>query len=174
MWEDALAMTIRPATPEDLPEIKRLLDAAFTPSLFESTLVDLIMTRPEAHHAWVAQSDATITGFISYTVATHDSAPIGWHLAPLAVLPEAQRQGVGSELVATTLQSPPLKDQPVFVLGDPTYYGRFGFASINSPNCPYDPNNAYFRGLRWQEPTELFSVGYSPAFQLTAQQLGLA
>lgn len=166
-------MIIRPATPEDLPEVKRLLDAAFAPSLYESTLVELIMTRAEAHHAWVAQSDSQIVGFILYSLATKGAQPIGWHLAPLAVHPETQRQGVGSELIVSTLQSPPVKDQPVFVLGDPSYYGRFGFAPIKSPSCPYDPDHAHFRGLRWQEPTEPFTVGYSRAFQLTAQQLGL-
>jgi putative acetyltransferase len=172
MWDAAPAMILRPATSEDLPEIKRLLDAAFAPSLFESTLVELIMNRTEAHHDWVAQSDSTIAGFISYTVATHDSVPIGWHLAPLAVHPEFQRQGVGSQLVTTSLQSSPLKDQPVFVLGDPHFYERFGFKALENPDCPYDPGNAHFRALRWPEPAETFVVGYSPAFHLTAQQLG--
>ncbi len=166
-------MIIRPATLQDLPEVKRLLDAAFAPSLYESTLVELIMTGAEIHHGWVALLDSQIAGFILYSVATNETHPIGWHLAPLAVLPEAQRQGIGSALVAHSLQSPPLKEEPVFVLGDPAYYERFGFSPFKTPTCPYDPGNEHFRALRWQETATPFTVGYTSAFQLTAQQLGL-
>lgn len=173
MWETASAMNIRPATPKDLPEVKRLLDAACSPSLYESTLVDLFMTGKEVHHAWVAQSDSQITGFILYSVATKETHPIGWHLAPLAVLPETQRHGVGSALVTHSLQSAPLKEEAVFVLGDPAYYERFGFRPLKSPACPYDPTNAHFRAVRWLETAPPFTVGYSSAFHRTAQQLGL-
>ncbi|WP_299621598.1 GNAT family N-acetyltransferase [Pelagibius sp.] len=49
-------------------------------------------------------------------------------LAPLAVVPEAQRQGVGGALVEGGLARLAQSGSGlVFVLGDPGYYGRFGF-----------------------------------------------
>ncbi|MGE3871281.1 MAG: GNAT family N-acetyltransferase [Pseudorhodoplanes sp.] len=49
-------------------------------------------------------------------------------LCPLAVVPQAQGQGIGSALVDAGLRR--LADAGtalVFVLGDPAFYGRFGF-----------------------------------------------
>ena len=51
-------------------------------------------------------------------------------LAPVAVLPKLQRRGIGSRLVQTGLvQVARMNADAVFVLGDPAYYGRFGFRS---------------------------------------------
>jgi len=49
-------------------------------------------------------------------------------IAPLAVVPELQRRGVGSALVHAVLGAADALDEPaVVVLGDPSYYSRFGF-----------------------------------------------
>lgn len=68
-------------------------------------------------------------------------------LAPLAVHPDFQSQGIGSQLVAEGLQQ--LSDSGVdllFVLGHPGYYSRFGFsaAGIKGFQAPYPipPKNA--------------------------------
>lgn len=51
-------------------------------------------------------------------------------LAPVAVLPKLQRRGIGSRLVQTGLvQVARMNAEAVFVLGDPAFYGRFGFRS---------------------------------------------
>ena len=61
-------------------------------------------------------------------------------LAPLAVHPECQSQGIGSQLVAAGIEQ--LSDAGVdlvFVLGHPAYYPRFGFfeAGIKGFEAPY-------------------------------------
>ena len=59
-------------------------------------------------------------------------------LAPLGVRPDFQGQGVGSKLVSEGLER--LADggvRQVFVLGDPNYYGRFGFAQERQIPPPY-------------------------------------
>ncbi len=49
-------------------------------------------------------------------------------LAPLAVVPERQRRGIGSRLIRTGLDAAAQGGwRGVFVLGEPGYYGRFGF-----------------------------------------------
>jgi putative acetyltransferase len=73
-------------------------------------------------------------------------------LAPLAVQPEHQRQGIGSSLVERGIA--PLRERScpfVIVLGHPEYYGRFGFERA----CTY--------GLRSQWdgiPNEAFRVRF--------------
>jgi putative acetyltransferase len=49
-------------------------------------------------------------------------------LAPIAVLPEFQRQGIGSELIRKGIkESRRLKHQAIVLIGHPEYYPRFGF-----------------------------------------------
>ena len=62
-------------------------------------------------------------------------------LAPMAVAPEHQRQGVGSALVERGLALLRERGCPfVIVLGHPTYYPRFGFvpASRSGLTCQWD------------------------------------
>ncbi|QDT62214.1 Acetyltransferase (GNAT) family protein [Stieleria bergensis] len=78
----------------------------------------------------VAQCDTDLIGHVLFTharlsPASDASAVI---LAPLAVLPEQQKQGIGSALIDAGFER--LKQQKidlVFVLGYPDYYTRFGF-----------------------------------------------
>ena len=63
-------------------------------------------------------------------------------LAPLAVLPRAQGRGIGSALVRAALQEARRQGwKAVFVLGEPAYYGRFGFsAALAGPfETPFPP-----------------------------------
>jgi len=71
---------------------------------------------------------------------------------------------VGSELLTFALRQEPIKSQPLFVLGEPNYYQRFGFEPCRLPICPFDKNNAHFLSLRNDTATS-FIVGYEPEFQ---------
>jgi putative acetyltransferase len=156
---------LRPATPSDLAQIKQLLDATFAPSKFESMLVDHVYNSGEEFWAWVTEEESHLTGVVIYTLAFRDGVTIGYHLAPVAVHPDFQSRGIGSELMETTLSLPPISAASVFVLGDSAYYERFGFAPVVSAICPYEPSNEHFRALRWKEAAELFTIGYSASFQ---------
>jgi putative acetyltransferase len=156
---------LRTATPSDLPQIKELLDAAFVPSQFESILVESVFNSGEEYWAWVTEEQSQLTGAVVYTLAFRDGVAIGYHLAPVAVHPDFQRRGLGSDLIETTLNLLPISAASVFVLGDPAYYERFGFAPVTSAICPYEPSNEHFRALRWKETAEPFSIGYSLSFK---------
>ena len=66
----------------------------------------------------------------SVSVASGPRRALG--LAPVAVLPRAQRRGAGSQLIAAGLaRAAALGYDFVVVLGEPDYYHRFGFATAS-------------------------------------------
>jgi len=75
--------------------------------------------------------DRAVVGHILFTPVVVESAQrlvVGMGLAPMAVLPECQRQGVGSRLVRQGLDILGKSGCPfVVVVGHPEYYPRFGF-----------------------------------------------
>ncbi|WP_445173053.1 GNAT family N-acetyltransferase [Microcoleus sp.] len=68
-------------------------------------------------------------------------------LAPVAVLPKYQRQGIGTRMIREGLKECGRSGFPaVVVLGHPDFYSRFGFipASRKSLGCEYDvPDEAF-------------------------------
>jgi putative acetyltransferase len=69
-------------------------------------------------------------------------------LAPIAVLPDLQRQGIGKALIEAGIDKIRASGEPfVIVLGHPGYYPRFGFipASRFWIRCEYDgvPDEAF-------------------------------
>jgi putative acetyltransferase len=85
----------------------------------------------------------------------------------MAVTPDFQKQGVGTELLRFALRQETIKSRPLFVLGEPGYYQRFGFEPCSLPICPFDTNNAHFLGMRNTVATS-FIVGYEPEFNPAA------
>ncbi len=82
-----------------------------------------------------AKINDEIVGFISFSPIffTPEINITGYILAPLAVLPRLQNQGVGSELVNKGINI--LRRDGLdflFVYGDPKYYGKFGFNQDDS------------------------------------------
>jgi putative acetyltransferase len=157
---------MRLVQPDDLESIVRLLDLAFAPSRFESRLVRALMENRRSLHHWVIEHGHELLAYVCYSAAYRGEEAIGWHLAPVAVDPNWQRQGLGSSLIRATLAQSPMFSCPVFALGDPAYYGRFGFRRVPQPRCPFDPGNAHFMALNYQAGGDRFVVGYEPEFRL--------
>jgi putative acetyltransferase len=96
-------------------------------------LVSLVAVREESAVGHILFSPASIEGRGGLTE--------GMALAPMAVIPECQRQGVGSALVRAGLAVLRLRSCPfVVVLGHPEYYPRFGFvpASRRAVRCSWE------------------------------------
>lgn len=90
-------------------------------------------------------------------------------LAPLGVLPGYQKQGIGAALVREGLESlRALGFDAVFVLGDPTYYRRFGFAPEIGARVHSPYAGPAFQGLELTEgallPVEGAPLEYPAAF----------
>ena len=156
-------MKIRKVTAEHLAKVVALLRAAFPDSEYEAQLVQDLHAHGKVIHDWVCIHTNKIIAYIAFSPAYHGRAACGLHLAPLAVNPEFQKQGVGSELLRYALTQEPIKMSPLFVLGNPAFYQRFGFAPCTTPLCPFDKNNAHFLSIR-NPATDQFTVGYEPEF----------
>jgi len=122
-------ITVRPERPDDAPAIRRVHEAAF-PTTLEGRLVDALRDAGRLTVSLVAERDREVVGHVAFSPVTLDGAPgvtDGVGLAPVAVLPAHQRRGVGAQLVREGLAACAAAGF-VVVLGDPAYYGRFGFA----------------------------------------------
>ena len=143
--------TIRAEESGDEAAIRLVNEQAFGQPT-EAQIVDCLrQTCPELR-SLVALVDGQIIGHLLLTPAVIEqegrSVMTGMGLAPLAVLPTFQRQGVGTQLVRHGLESVQQAGCPfVIVLGHPAYYGRFGFvpASRYGVVCEYPdvPDEAF-------------------------------
>ena len=116
--------------------------AAFDTSL-EADLVDALRRRAKGVASLVAENDGEILGHIMFSRASLVGEPDASlaALAPMAVIPALQRQGIGSLLVRSGLEEcRELGHEAVVVVGHPTYYPRFGFAPASQfgIRCEYD------------------------------------
>jgi putative acetyltransferase len=156
-------MKIRKLTPELEPKALALLRQAFPASDHEVRLVENLHKNGRPLHEWVCIHINAVIAYIAFSRAYDGDAVCGLHLAPLAVKPELQRQGVGSELMRFALRQEVIKANTLFVLGEPRFYQRFGFAPCVLPRCPFAQKNANFLALR-NTTDHLFTVGYEPEF----------
>jgi putative acetyltransferase len=121
---------MRTAQPGDNTAIQEVHTVAFGGPV-EAKLVKLICERKKALLSLVALRDGTVVAHILFSQVTVATVPEGFKavgLAPVAVLPQFQRQGIGSMLVRKGLEQCKHAGYDVVVLvGDPAYYSRFGF-----------------------------------------------
>jgi len=161
-------MKIQPVTPEHHARVYALLRAAFPGSNYEAALVQQLHAHGRPLQEWVAIHTNKVIAYLAFSRAFQGSTVCGLHLAPMAVAPDFQQQGVGSELLRFALRQEKIRSQPLFVLGAPGYYRRFGFEPCAVPICPYDKNNAHFLSMR-NTATGSFVVGYEPEFKTATQ-----
>lgn len=127
---------IRDTALEDLAALEALYPAAF-PDEDLLPLVRGLLVEPAGLISLGAYSDGDLIGHVIFTHCTAGGAPVGL-LAPLGVHPDWQRGGIGSALVhegIARMRSEGVRQ--VCVLGDPGYYGRFGFAAEAAIEPPY-------------------------------------
>jgi putative acetyltransferase len=142
-------MQIQAEQPHDVAAIRQVNLAAFGRS-GEADLVDRLRGQASTF-SFVAIESEQIIGHIFFSPVTiegkcsADLCILG--LAPVAVLPSYQRQGVGALLIQQSLADcARLGCQAVVVLGSPAYYPRFGFApaKVQGLGCEYNvPDEAF-------------------------------
>ncbi len=144
-------MTItRPEEPGDIAAVHEINEKAFGQPT-EAHLVDSIRDACPDAVSLIAVRDERIVGHIFFTpvtIADDEQEITGMGLAPMAVLPDDQRQGIGSQLIEAGLQILRQRNCPfAIVLGHPEYYPRFGFvpASQHGLMCPWEnvPDEAF-------------------------------
>ena len=129
----------------DVAAIRDVHDRAFGRA-GEGQLVDALRAGGATLLSLVAVAEDQIVGHIFYSPASIGEIR-GAGLAPVGVLPEHQRRGLGHALIEAGNQR--IRDTGcpfIIVLGHPDYYQRFGFtpASRHGVTCQWDvPDEAF-------------------------------
>ncbi|ADE38944.1 GNAT family N-acetyltransferase [Candidatus Puniceispirillum marinum] len=126
-------MNIRFAQETDLDSIQKVIETAFSDEE-NKVIMNLVAelakeTTIPSIKSLIAEKDNQVIGYVSYSpiFLKSDSTISGYILAPLAVSPEHQKQGVGSNLINSGIDMLTKDGVSVLVVyGDPEYYGRFG------------------------------------------------
>ncbi|UTW12694.1 GNAT family N-acetyltransferase [Marinobacterium rhizophilum] len=115
----------------------------------------------------VAEADGEIIGHVALSPVSVSGVATGWFgLGPVSVLPEFQGRGAGSRLVRSALAR--LQETGAagcVVLGDPGYYGRFGFKVVDGLVYPGVPAE-YFQALSFNGKYPQGQVTYHEAFSV--------
>ena len=124
-----MSLLIRAERSSDHATVFEINSSAF-PGDDEANLVESLRQQAEPLVSLVAEKENVVVGHLMLSPATLDSAAeiklMG--LAPMAVVPGLQNQGIGSALVKAGLQCcRELKIAAIVVLGHPEFYPRFGF-----------------------------------------------
>ncbi len=153
---------VRPETPDDFKAIRNVNVLAFGQSN-EADLVDSLRVAGALSISLVAVQHNLVVGHIAFSpvaIESDDGAFTALGLAPMAVLPQYQNGGIGSQLVEAGLQAcRRLGHAVIVVLGHPEYYPRFGF----------DPAGQF--GIKWEHdaPEEAFMIAQLKAGALAGR-----
>jgi putative acetyltransferase len=161
---------IRLVRPEDEPAIRAVLTAAF-PSTAEADLVERLVAAGHDELALVAENAGQLIGYLLFSPVTIERegrvVAEGLGLAPLAVMPAHQRQGIGTQLTVAGLQTLEAAGCPfVVVLGHPAYYRRFGFVTASEHGLAneYGADDAFMVLAIDEAPPPAGLVKYGPEF----------
>ena len=143
---------IRKEEPYDMPSVFELIQLAFESEQHsdhqEQVLVENLRRSAEfiPELSIIAEIDGKIVGYILLTkiqIVNQDSRQIqdSLALAPVAVLPQFQGKGVGSQLILYSHQiAKELGFGSIILLGHADYYPKFGYvpASVYAIKLPFD------------------------------------
>jgi putative acetyltransferase len=164
-----MVISIRPERPGDFAAIRDITQRAFAPMPFadgdEHDLIDKLRDAGALTISLVADDDGTLIGQVTFTPAFAADGSDGWFaLGPVAVEPDLQRTGVGRQLIEAGLQMLQQRGAAGCILvGDPNYYGRFGFR-LAPQLAPEGGHAEYFQflPLRIAEPRAV--IEFHPLF----------
>lgn len=157
----SVALLVRPEIPADAPAVYALHEAAFGRALEADLYERLRADGDTLPLSRVAESDGAVVGSVVCSRAWVGDVAVA-ALGPVGVLPAWQRRGVGSAVVRAVVEA--ASGEPLLaLLGDPAYYGRFGFA-VDPRVTPPDPRWAeHFQVLR-NDPAPAGPFRYARAF----------
>lgn len=163
-------MDIRPERVSDEAEIFALTRAAFAQATHasgtEQYIVNALRRAGALSLSFVAVDAGEVVGHIAISpVQISDGSP-GWYgLGPVSVAPERQREGIGSRLIVAALDAlKGMNANGCVPLGEPAYYGRFGFRSHEALVLPGVPAE-YFQALSFSGRLPEGEVSYHQAFE---------
>lgn len=161
--------TIREERDSDADAIRAVVAAAFEGHHHsdgtEPDIVERLRRDRSPMLSLVAEEDGTVLGHVAFSPVSIEGRDCGWFgLGPLSVVPERQDSGIGSALTREGLER--LRAQGAsgcVVLGEPGYYGRFGFVADPALTFAGVPPE-YFQRLLLAGDMPCGAVRYAPAF----------
>jgi len=164
---------IRNEMPTDVDAIDAVTTAAFLAAPHtdhtEQFIVKALREAGKLTVSLVAEVDGEVVGHVAASPVSISDATSDWHgLGPVSVLPAYQGRGVGSRLVREALRA--LRESGAFgcvVLGEPGFYGRFGFRAepgLVLPNLPPE----YFQAVSFGAAMPSGNVSYDESFNARA------
>ena len=164
-----MSLTIRAETPGDVWTIEAVTAAAFLNAPHtgrtEQHIVDALRKSGALAVSLVAEADGILVGHIAASPVSIADGTAGWFgMGPVSVLPQHQRRGIGSQLVREALRLLRTRGaNGCVVLGEPEYYGRFGFHADPNVVLPGVPPR-YFQGIPFGSSRPRGVVTYHEAF----------
>jgi predicted N-acetyltransferase YhbS len=162
-------IAIRSEHADDIASIRQLIEAAFKHAVHtshtEQFIVDGLRRAGQLSLSLVAVEDDRVVGHVAVSPVTISSGASGWYgLGPISVAPNRQAQGIGSMLMKAALVGvQALGGNGCVVLGDPSYYRRFGFRVKPGLELSGVPQE-YFQVLSFSTELPMGSVQYHLAF----------
>ena len=160
-------LTIRPAVAADRAAIHAVEEQAFGQPL-EAKLVDQLVADGDAVLELVAERDGELLGHLLFSrlIVRRDIGDFAAvALAPLAVAPAAQRAGIGGALVRAAHERLAAAGESLsVVLGDPAYYGRFGYERQRAEEFDSDYQGEALQALAWGGAPISGRLVYAAAF----------
>jgi putative acetyltransferase len=157
-----MSVEIRDERQPDIAAIREVNSLAFGQNQ-EADLVDALRSSSAVLISLVATVNGHVVGHILYSPSSIAGVR-GAALGPMAVIPEYQRQGIGSRLVEAGNRRLQTVGCPfIVVVGHPEFYPRFGFTPAKA------------RGItcEWNVPDNVFMISVLDEHQLVGVQ-GLA
>jgi len=160
-------MSIRAATPRDRDAIRRVEEHAFGQQA-EAGLVDALIGDGDTVLELVAVDEGQVVGHILFSrlyVRQGAKRFAAVALAPLAVEPTFHGTGIGGALVREAhLRLRQAGETLAVVLGDPAYYGRFGYSHERARTFESQYQGEALQALAWGEAPEGGRLVYAAAF----------
>lgn len=160
-------LKIRDTARQDRPAIRALLTEAFGQD-GEATLVERLVADGEVVLDLVAERDGAILGHVLFSrlyVEGGAGSTRAVALAPLAVAERARRAGIAAALVNEAHRRLSADGERLsVVLGDPAYYGRFGYSHQAAAGFASDYQCEALQALHWGEAPRQGRLVYAAAF----------
>jgi len=160
-------LVIRQAESGDAPEIRKVLALAFE-TAGEADLVEALRRQGDKVLELVATNEGELVGAIFFSrlrIIKDEGQFAAVALAPLAVAPAHQRTGIGSALVENAHRMLREAGETLsVVLGEPAYYGRFGYTHERAAGFESRYQGKYLQALAWGEAPKTGELRYPAAF----------
>jgi putative acetyltransferase len=164
-----LDFRVRHETDADIPAIHALTQAAFLEAPHtahtEHLIVDALRDAGALFLSLVAEDEGVVVGHVAISPIRVSDGAAGWYgLGPISVQPGRQRRGIGSGLMREVLWRLEESGASGCVLvGDPAFYGRFGFEPDRGLAYPGVPSE-YVLALSFDESRPQGTVSFHAAF----------